>query len=203
MTGEDKEDLVLLDFVCVEAEHLRIGLGVPDGQGTLTVNGSGWADCAAGLAEASHEWKAVPGTAHRSIRHAELGRLELLGDRPLLVLVVESELPLAGLYQLDLVQQGHRANVVHSALHALEVVTPAYDVVVTDLRLPDMPGEDFIQALRARPGCADLPVLVIAADQTLPAAIDDGATRLRRKPFDLEHFVSYVTEAAGMGRFRN
>lgn len=121
----------------------------------------------------------------------------------MLVLVVENERPLAALYQLDLTQRGHRVNVVHSGEHALEVLTPEYDVVVTDLRLPEMTGEGLILAMRAHPAYADLPVLVIAAERQLPVSIRDSSTRLRRKPFDLEQFVDYVKEAAGPGRFRN
>lgn len=126
-----------------------------------------------------------------------------MSDRQLLVLVVENERALAGLYQLDLTQRGHRVNVVHSAEHALQVLTPDYDLVVTDLRLPEMSGEGLILAIRAHPAYADLPVLVIAADRQLPAAIRDAATTLRRKPFDLELFVDYVKAAAGQSRFRN
>ncbi len=124
-------------------------------------------------------------------------------ERQLLIMVVEPDLPLAALFQLDLTQRGHNVNVVHSAEHALKVLTPEYDVVVTGLRLPEMTGERFIQSMRAQPGYADLPVLVIAADVALPKSITDSATRLRRKPFNLEHFVDYVAEAAGPGRFRN
>ena len=124
-------------------------------------------------------------------------------DRQLLVLIVENERPLAAFYQLDLTQRGHRVNVVYSAEHALEVLTPAYDLVVTDLRLPDMTGEGLIRAMRAHPAYTDLPVLVIAADRQLPASISDSATSLRRKPFDLERFGNYVKQAAGPGRFPN
>lgn len=118
-------------------------------------------------------------------------------------MVVETERPLAYLFQLDLAQHGHRVNVVHSAQHALEVLTPAYDVVVTTLSLPDMSGEEFLRTIRAQPGYADLPVLVIAPDPELPESIRDERTRLLRKPFDLEHFVRHVIEAAGRGRFPN
>lgn len=48
-----------------------------------------------------------------------------------------------------------------------------------------------------------MPVLVIAADAQLPASTRDDATHLQRKPFNLEHFVDYVKDAAGPGRFRN
>lgn len=123
--------------------------------------------------------------------------------RQLQVLVVEPDRPLAALFQLDLTQRGHSVNVVHTAEHALEVLTTGYDIVVTGLRLPEMTGERFVQAIRLQPGYADLPVLVIATDQALPPSISDEATRLRRKPFDLERFVDYVTDAAGPGRYRN
>lgn len=127
-----------------------------------------------------------------------------MNERQLLVMVVQPDRPLAALFQVDLTQRGHDVNVVHSAEHALEVLTPEYDVVVTGLRLPEMTGERFIQWMRAQPGCADLPVLVIASDAALPASIAaDSATSLRRTPFDLEHLVDYVAEAAGRGRFRN
>lgn len=124
-------------------------------------------------------------------------------DRKLLVLIVEPERPLAALFQLDLTEQGHRANVVHSAEHAMKVLTPEYDLVVMSMALPEMTGEGFVLALRAHAAYVDMPVLVIAARANLPASIRDDATRLRRKPFDLERFVDYVKDAAGPSRFRN
>lgn len=124
-------------------------------------------------------------------------------DRQLLVLVVEPDRPLAALFQQDLAQQGHNVNVVHSGEQALEVLTPEYDVIVMDLVLPEMSGEQFIRSVRAQLGYADMPVLVIATDVSLPKSITDSATRLRRKPFDLDQFVDYVADAAGPGRYRN
>ena len=121
----------------------------------------------------------------------------------MLVLVVEPERPLAALFQLDLTQHGHRVNAVHSAEHALKVLTPEYDLVVTSMDLPEMTGERFVMALRAHEAYADMPVLVIATDAKLPVSMRDEATRLRRKPFNLEHFVDYVKDAAGPSRFRN
>lgn len=121
----------------------------------------------------------------------------------MLVLVVEPDRPLAALFQQDLAEQGHDVNVVHSGEHALEVLTLEHDVIVMDLLLPEMTGEQFIHSVRAQPGYADLPVLVIATDVALPKSITGSATRLRRKPFDLVHFVDYVADAAGPGRYRN
>lgn len=118
-------------------------------------------------------------------------------------MVVEPERPLAYLFQLDLTKHGHRVCVVHSAEHALEVLTPQYDLIVTSLHLPEMTSEQFILQMRALAGYADLPVMVIAPESVLPESIRNDATRLRRKPFDLAHLVRYVTEAAGPMRFPN
>lgn len=123
--------------------------------------------------------------------------------RALQVLVVEPDRPLAALFQQDLTERGHSVHVVRSAEDALEVLAAGYDIVVTGLRLPEMTGERFVQAIRSQPEYADLPVLVIATDRVLPVSISDDATRLRRMPFDIEHLVDYVAEAAGPGRYRN
>lgn len=124
-------------------------------------------------------------------------------QRPLLVLLVEPQLRLAALFQLDLTEHGHRVNAVYSAEHALGVLTPEYDIVVTDLHLPTMTGEQFILAMRSQPAYVLLPVLVISTEAELPASVSDSATRLRQVPFDLQHFVAYVSEAAGPIHFRN
>lgn len=153
---------------------------------------------------APHDWKETGGFPLTPFAiGATCVPAELVKDRQLLVLVVEPDRPLAALFQLDLAQQGHSVNVVHSGEHALEVLTLEYDVVVTDLRLPEMTGEKFIHTMRAQPGYADLPVLVISAAVALPESMTGTATRLRRKPFNLDHFVEYVADAAGPGRYRN
>lgn len=46
-----------VDLICVTAEHIETGKGVPDGEGTLTVSGRLWAYCSAGLLNAPHDWK--------------------------------------------------------------------------------------------------------------------------------------------------
>lgn len=125
-----------------------------------------------------------------------------MSQRRLTVLVVEADLPLALEYQLDLLRQGHLVNVVDSAEEALRVITPRYDLLITDLWLPAMSGEDLIRSLRARPEFADLPILVLTAARALPEALG-GRITLRRKPFDLDDLGSYADEAAGEGRFRN
>ena len=124
-------------------------------------------------------------------------------ERKLLILIAEAEHKVAYAYQLSLLERGHRVNVVHSAEDALETITPEFDLVITDLRLPEMTGEQMILSMRAQPALEDLPVLVIAAAKTLPDSLVGRATTLRRKPFDVEALPAYVSSAAGRSRFRN
>ena len=121
----------------------------------------------------------------------------------MLILIAESERTLGYAYQLALISHGHLVNLVHSAEDALAAITPAYDLVITDLRLEEMTGEEMILAMRARPTLREIPVLVIAAAKTLPEALVGRTTTLRRKPFDFDALPDYVRNAAGPSRFRN
>lgn len=64
-----------------------------------------------------------------------------------------------------------------------------YDVILMDLRMPNMDGMTAIRHLRARPDAkAQIPVIVITADDGL--TIDDeclaaGADRVLRKPVNM------------------
>ena len=61
-----------VDLICVTPEHVETGKEVPDGDGTLTVNGRLWAYCSAGLVNAPHDWRETGGVPFDSIRHAAL-----------------------------------------------------------------------------------------------------------------------------------
>lgn len=66
------DDPSRVDLICVTAEHVESGKRVPDGEGTLTVQGRLWAYCTAGLLNAPHDWKETGGVPFDSIRHAAL-----------------------------------------------------------------------------------------------------------------------------------
>ncbi len=67
------------------------------------------------------------------------------------------------------------------------------DLVITDFRMPEMDGAEFILRLRAMDGGADVPVIAITAyndrDFRL-AALEAGATDFLQSPVDPEEFVT-------------
>jgi CheY-like chemotaxis protein len=76
------------------------------------------------------------------------------------------------------------------------------DLVLLDLNLPDLTGQEVLARLRADPRTRALPVLIISADAT-PGQIErlrsDGALDYLTKPLDIRKFLA-VVDAALAGR---
>jgi len=124
--------------------------------------------------------------------------------KALKVLVVEDDLAMRTCYQLALMEHGHAVNAVGNGAEALGVVSPDIDLVVTDLKMPIMPGDKLIAELRAKPEFRDLPVLVVTAHpDDLSAELRNGKTSVLRKPFEFDEFIRWVDAAAGAARFTN
>jgi signal transduction histidine kinase/CHASE3 domain sensor protein len=74
------------------------------------------------------------------------------------------------------------------------------DLVLLDRHLPDMPGEEVLDQLRADPRTASIPVIVISAD-VMPgrssALRDAGAVAFLTKPIDVEAFWGALRTALG------
>lgn len=63
------------------------------------------------------------------------------------------------------------------------------DLVMTDLHMPEMGGEELVRALRANPATASMPVLVISADPSTDRGEQlraIGVAGFVRKPFTPE-----------------
>jgi CheY-like chemotaxis protein len=71
------------------------------------------------------------------------------------------------------------------------------DLVLLDLHLPDIPGEEVLARLRQDPSCREIPVVVLSADAT-PGHIDRlvsaGAYAYLTKPLDLRPFMALLDE---------
>ena len=71
------------------------------------------------------------------------------------------------------------------------------DVIVTDIRMPDMTGLELMEQLSVRNG--DIPVIVITAYSDLDSAVaayQGGAFEYLPKPFDIDEAVGLVSKAA-------
>jgi two-component system, OmpR family, KDP operon response regulator KdpE len=107
------------------------------------------------------------------------------------VLVVEDERPLLRALQLALQANGYTvvaAPTASSALASLDV--ESVDVILLDLGLPDLEGQDLISRARTM---TSIPILVLSARHASAqkvAALDAGADDYVTKPFGLEELLA-------------
>jgi len=75
--------------------------------------------------------------------------------------------------------------------------TQAPDLILLDLHLPDMTGEEVLRGLRETPQTRGTPVVVISAD-AIPAQIERllaaGAQAYLTKPLDVKQFLSILDQ---------
>ncbi len=78
------------------------------------------------------------------------------------------------------------------------------DLILLDLHLPDMPGEEFLLRLRAMPETREIPVVVISADAT-PGQTDrllaSGARGYLTKPVEVKKFLALLDEVSQEGEW--
>jgi PAS domain S-box-containing protein len=91
---------------------------------------------------------------------------------------------------------GLRVAVVVNGSEAVQAVSEAaFDVVLMDVRMPEMDGYEATRRIRADPRHADLPIIAVTAhalkgerERCLEAGMSDHVT----KPIDLEHLLSVM-----------
>jgi CheY-like chemotaxis protein len=72
------------------------------------------------------------------------------------------------------------------------------DLILLDLHLPDMKGEEVLGELRADPRTCDIPIVVISADATarqIARLRMAGARGYLTKPIDLDEFLAEIDDA--------
>ena len=94
----------------------------------------------------------------------------------------------------------HHSNELHpaesgrSAMDLLKVSTVPFDVVLLDLRMPDMNGVEFIRALRTQTAHAPTPVILTTAEP------DDSELMLQAKQLGVAAIVKKPWSPQGLRR---
>ncbi len=121
------------------------------------------------------------------------------------ILVVDDEPKMRRVLEIMLQKMGHGVLVAGNGVEALaQFQEHGADLVITDLRMPEMDGIALLAALRAQG--SDVPVMVITAHGTIEtavAAMRHGACDYILRPFDIdvvEHAVTRVLDNAEVAR---
>lgn len=116
------------------------------------------------------------------------------------VLVVDDEADIRLTLRLILELAGHEILEAADGAEALVMVQQSPDVVLLDIRLPDIDGLDVLRIMKGDPSVAGIPVVCVSAhssEDTLRRALALGAVAYLGKPFDFAHLRRVVADAAG------
>jgi two-component system alkaline phosphatase synthesis response regulator PhoP len=121
------------------------------------------------------------------------------------VLIVEDEQDIAGLIKHTLERGGDtRADVVSSGDAALKaVLDQPPDLIILDLNLPVIGGLEVCRILRARPGTARVPIIMLTAktsESDRVNGLDVGADDDVTKPFSLRELAARVRAVLRRGK---
>lgn len=113
------------------------------------------------------------------------------------VLLVEDDAAVRGLAREVLQEQGYTVLAAGSgeeALRAVETHAGEIDLLMTDVIMPGMAGDELVEHLRLR--LPELKVVFVSgyANDSIPKIVTDGHTAFLQKPFPVEDLVRKVYE---------
>jgi CheY-like chemotaxis protein len=74
------------------------------------------------------------------------------------------------------------------------------DLILLDLHLPDMPGQEVLRRLQAEPRTAQVPVVILSADARptlIKELLAQGVRAFMTKPLDVKELLALLDEVAG------
>jgi len=108
------------------------------------------------------------------------------------ILVVEDETKIAEIVKAYLEKNGFTVVTVHTGEKAMSQLKEGFDLIILDLMLPDMDGEDICSAIRKD---SDLPIIMLTAkseEEDRITGLGIGADDYVVKPFSPRELVARV-----------
>jgi CheY-like chemotaxis protein len=128
-----------------------------------------------------------------------------LAAKPPLVMVIDDEPAVTGLFTEILRAEGYATLTAGSAEQGLQLLDLGTipSAVLLDLRMPGAGGLGFLLSLRAHPERRQIPVAVVTADthldDTTERAVHAMGAQLRFKPQSVQEIVSLVEQLIESG----
>lgn len=114
------------------------------------------------------------------------------------ILAVDDSPSMRQLVKLALSSAGHQVDVAIDGVEALQVADQQqFDVVITDVNMPNMDGIALVRELRRRTNYRFVPLLMLTTEATAERkqqGKEAGATGWLVKPFDPDRLLSIVSK---------
>jgi len=108
------------------------------------------------------------------------------------ILIVEDEKKIAGIVKSYLEREGFEVTAVETGEAAIREISSGVDLVILDLKLPDIDGEDVCKSIR---DVTDIPVIMLTAkssEEDRVKGLSIGADDYVVKPFSARELVARV-----------
>ena len=115
------------------------------------------------------------------------------------ILVIEDNILLSDFIAEVLQEEGYNVQVAangQEGLSRLHEVEP--DLVITDLMMPKLSGEEVCQVMTAHPKYNDIPVVLMSSKDEAYLNIKCKYTAFLPKPFDLNNLLGLVVRLIGV-----
>jgi two-component system, OmpR family, KDP operon response regulator KdpE len=115
---------------------------------------------------------------------------------PSRILVVDDELSIRTLLARVLSREGFEVALAATGREGLELtLRQKPDLVILDLNLPDLDGEEVCRKIRENPLIGNTPVLILTGKSTQGLSVrclNGGADNYLSKPFDIEDMTAHI-----------
>lgn len=116
------------------------------------------------------------------------------------ILIIDDEAGIRQVLKIHLRGAGYEVETAGTAAEGLALITEEYDLIICDLKLPDMDGLDVIRMIRER--FAALPVIVVSGfidPDVVDNAVSEGVFEYLMKPFMKDDLLEVINRAFSVG----
>jgi two-component system, OmpR family, response regulator len=130
-------------------------------------------------------------------------KIDRTGRQKMSVLVIEDDPDILKLLQIFLKLEGFEPRIASNRDEIVAALRapPLPDLVLLDIRLPDINGFDVLAKMRQHPAMKTLPVIMLTAEATREAVLKGlvgGADGFVTKPFQIDRLVKAVHTVLGL-----
>lgn len=114
------------------------------------------------------------------------------------ILIVEDDEAQRALIEMMLAREGLGYETAANGIRALGLLArdPDFDLILTDIRMPGMDGQDFVQAMkRLYPRIPALAMTVHSGSAWIAQALANGAVGCLVKPFSASELADAINDA--------
>ena len=118
------------------------------------------------------------------------------------ILIADDEETVSSLLKFVLSAKGHEVTVSPNGKHALETlrdgeVFQAFDLLLTDIKMPKMNGRQLIKSLQKREELADMSIIIMSgyvSGAEMEELLEAGVMAFLTKPINLEVLEGHIND---------